>query len=612
MRGIDALTRTAWLLAMGLAACAPASEGDWRGNDGAPGERMSRQASAPFIDVAPNSPVTLALRGGMGPIVEGQTVNSAVVTFQSIQLVGVDGNVVPLLDQPMTVDLLALQNSLEDLVSQVPLPPGRFSHLRCQLGGAYIEAAGPDGGVQLYATPGMEMGQFGMPGPAGPLQLAGIQPGGYFDVAIPPDGIAVQGETSLAMQFDLAASLSFESGLWTLDPRMWVVNESVFASLEVQFQAAQAAGFSEFAVQGFDVMLFDAGMSPIAYAPLGLLPGGLPGATFQYLAPFQGPFVAVLVPPPGIQLANVVSVSVDVAASAFVQTSIAINSFSEVSAVGGVRTFAIGAASEASVIQYGAAGGIIRQVTRPVGPIEAIAPRVGPRPPLLPGQAPPRLAPHPPYLRGLPRPPGVRPGIRPGGPPILRPGQRPSFPGGRPPVSRPGERPGFPGGRPPVTRPGERPGIPGTRPPVSRPGERPGIPGTRPPVTRPGERPGIPGTRPPVSGPGGPAAPSIRPPTTRPSRRPGSPGARIPGGRPPLEQPERTGPQRPAAYRPGGLPHLERTPAEEYVPQPELRPLAAPQGPEQGIRPPALRPGVQQRGELKGETVDTPVDDSDE
>lgn len=607
---IRALTYTASLAALALAACAPATDeyGAFQADYG-----PSDIANAPpgVIDVTQGAPVSLALQGGLGPIVEGQTVNRAVVSIESIELVSAEGYAVPLLNQPATVDLLAVQNSLDELISGVPLPPGQFTHMRFRLGGAFIEVASFDGGVQFFATPGMDLSGYGLSGPPGQLALQGMQPGGFFDVAIPPDGIAIRSATSLAMQFDLAQSLQFQSGSWVLDPRVWVVDQSILSSLDVAFEAQQAAGFEEFAVQGgFEVMLFDAGMRPVATAPLALLPGGMPGASFQYLAPFQGPFVAVLLPPPGIELASAVSVSVAVQSSVHVETSIVINSFREVRRSGGVAIFDIGAANQASIIQRGPAGQIIGRATRPVGPIEAVMPRVRPHEPLLPGQTPGPIYREAPYLRGLPRPIHTRPGVRPGGPPrwgergrpgIGRPGERGRFPGERPPISRPGERPGFPGQRPPGTRPGERPGFPGARPPVSRPGERPGFPGHRPPGARPGERPGFPGARPPVSRPGErPGFPSEGPSPILPGRR--SP---MPSEQPPVVTPPGRGRGSPGIRPPSGRPEIRRgSPGERppsSQPQPRQRPTSAGeaprrppitlQEPEQGQRPPARRPG---------------------
>ena len=590
MRGVRLLKRSAWLAALGMLSCAPAADLDAFRGEAEPGALEEAHGYSGIIDVARSAPVSLSLGGGLGPIVEGQTVNRAIVSLETIELVGADGTIVPLLDQPITVDLLAVQNDLEQLVAGIPLPPGQFTHFRVQMGGALIEVTDDQGALQYFATPGFDIDQFGLEGVSGPIELVGIEPGGYFEVPVPQDGIAIDREAALALQLDPALSLSYQDGIWAFEPRAWVVDQAMLSSLEVAFQA-EAAGFSEFATQGgFQVTLFDAGMYPVATAPLGLLPSGLPGANFQYLAPFQGPFVAVLVPPPGVQLTSVVSVSVDVRASAHVFTSISINSFHEVHRVGGVPVFDIGFAPYASVIQRAPTGGVLLETTMPVGPIDAVMPRVAPRLPLLPGQRPPRIFRQAPYLPGLPRPIHVGPGRRPwllpdvhhGRPRRWRPGERHRFPGERPGVIRPGERPRFPGQRPGVTRPGERPGFPGQRPGVTRPGERPGFPGQRPGVTRPGERPGFPGQRPGVTRPGE-RPPGQRPGVTRPGERPGFPG-------------QRPGVTRPGDRRPGERPGVTRPGERRGVPG--ERPGVSRPGERRGV--PGERPGASGSGERRG------------
>lgn len=524
-----ALSLSASLAALALSSCVIAVETDDLRADRGPAEFADPEAAMGVIDIRQSAPVSLALRGGIGPILEGQTVDRAAVLLNSIQLISVEGTLISLLDQPTMIDLISVQNSLDQLVSGLQLPPGQFTGMRFGLEGAFIEVMGPEGGAELFATPGMDLGAFGISQAPGPLELMGMQPGGFVDVAIPPQGIAIDAAASLALQFDLAQSLSFQNGVWAMDPRVWVVDQSIFSSLDVAFDAAQVPGFQSFATQGFEVMLFDAAMRPISTAPLGFLDGGMPGASFHYLAPFQGPFVAVLLPPPGVQLASAVSVSVSLEASVHAQTSIVIDSFHEVRREGGVAIFDIAAARQASVIQRGAAGAILSRGMSQVGPIAVTMPRTRPQIPLLPGQSPAPVLRHAPFLRGLPRPVQVGPNIRPGGPPILRerpplsrhprllPGEQRGFPGPHRPGALPGERRGFPGAHRPGALPGERRGFPGKRAPglgpdhrfVPRheiprmePGQRRGIPGERAPVTRPGQRRALPGEGVPSTRPG--------------------------------------------------------------------------------------------------------------
>ena len=64
------------------------------------------------IHVAANAEASLALRGGLGPIVEGQTVTKAMVTLQDLQLVDTNGRSVPIIQGTFTTDLVSLQNDL--------------------------------------------------------------------------------------------------------------------------------------------------------------------------------------------------------------------------------------------------------------------------------------------------------------------------------------------------------------------------------------------------------------------------------------------------------------------------------------------------------------------
>src|SRR5690554_1515366 len=106
MRGVRLLTRSAWLAAFGMLACAPAAdfgteiEGSPSGVE--PGDFGEAHGYSGVIDVTRSAPVSLSLRGGLGPIVEGQTVSRAVVAIEAIELVGADGAIVPFLNQPVT------------------------------------------------------------------------------------------------------------------------------------------------------------------------------------------------------------------------------------------------------------------------------------------------------------------------------------------------------------------------------------------------------------------------------------------------------------------------------------------------------------------------------
>lgn len=413
MRRINALLRMLPLgLIAALGACSAGEASDPVGN--LPEDQIVANAASSFVDVQSASTVSFAMRGGAAPIVDDQTIERAVVTLDRIELVGADGSVVTLLDRPQTFDLLALQNDLSTFVQGHRLEPGRYTGFRCHLAGAWVEAVGPQGTPAIYATPGLDPGQFAayaqQVGSVQTLQLAGMESGGWFRVGLPPDGLVVRGAATLAFHLDLSQSLYLQDGAWVFAPYVWCVDADTFSSLAVEFASSQSEFYS-YVQQGFQVALLDAGLNPVAYAPITPLEGGVYGAQFQYLEPFGGPYVAVLVPPAGYSIASAVSVSVDLRASVRARTVIDVSGFS----VSG-RTLDIRTANEARFFERTRAGRVIAQTTRPVGPIRAVAPLGGPREPFV-GHRGPRVRERAPRFHGLPAPE-----------PIQRP-HRPGFPG---------------------------------------------------------------------------------------------------------------------------------------------------------------------------------------
>src|SRR5262249_28752769 len=142
--------------------------------------------------------------------------------------------------------------------------------------------------------------------------------------------------------------------------------------LDVELEAS-AETFSQFS-QSFQVMLFDAGLRPICQASLVHVSSTIFRASFRFLDSFQGPFVAVLLPPSGVSLESAVAVSVEVRASVHVQTHVAVSSVREVSRTSSEVRLDVRASGEALVVERSSSGQIVAQRTAPVGLIERVAP----------------------------------------------------------------------------------------------------------------------------------------------------------------------------------------------------------------------------------------------
>ena len=210
--------------------------------------------------------------------------------------------------------------------------------------------------TSVFATERIDVRQFGSVGRVDRLALHGVEPDGFFTVALPEGGLVVREATALALRFDLAESLSMQSdGGWVLSPRAWCADASTFSSLTVQFDA-QAVSF-EFTSEGFQVVLLDAGLRPICTLPVETLSTGVFGAQFQFLDPVEGPFVAELVPPPGVALSSTVSVSVDVHASVRAETSVVVDAVQHVGGANGPGALDIRARREARVVERESTGG---------------------------------------------------------------------------------------------------------------------------------------------------------------------------------------------------------------------------------------------------------------
>ena len=399
MRRIAVLVPLAPLtLAFGVGGCSPGDRGVALADPERPPEQAAAQ-SAPLIDVAPGASLSLALRGGAGPQIAGQSVTHAMVMIEEVRLEGADVAPVILLEQPTMVDLVAIDNQLDQLIAGVDLGAARFSSLRVRMSSAFIQTVDASGVVHTFASE--ELSEMQVEGAiAGPLELAGLAPDGFITVDLPPTGLEIGAATTVAMHFDLAESITVRrDGVWLLRPTLRALDARYFSMLDVRFEAAAFAEYyEEYSFESFDVVLLDAYLRPVSIAPLVPFEAGIYGSTFQYLDAFEGPFVAVLLPPPGIVLEASVAVSVDLRVSIHAETRISIQSVSVVGRREGAVVLDLAPAPQAAFVERTFAGEQIVETTRSVGDLRAIAP-----------QAPPPARPLPP-TEILPTPPtGTQP-----------------------------------------------------------------------------------------------------------------------------------------------------------------------------------------------------------
>jgi hypothetical protein len=362
----------------------------------------SDASSSGGIDIAPSSRLSLALRGGLGPLIPGQTITKAMVTMEDLQLVATN-SAAPLVRNSVTVDLVALQDDLQQIMDQQSVQAGEFTHMRFRLRSAWIQTLDDQDETHVFASPDVDLGQFSSVGRVGQLELTGIGSDGFVSVAVPQSGISVKGSASLALHFVLAQSLSSQSDdAWVLRPRVWVSDASLFSSLDLMYDAENSQD-SELIVDGFQVMLFDAGLRPVCAAPLVRRSSTRLAAMFHYLEHFEGPFIAVLVPPERCTLDSVIAVSLDLKQAVRAEAHVRLSSVKQMSKVGDRVKLEVRANGQALLVERALTGEIVSQRRRPVGAIEQISTRTTPNEPLRPGEAP--LPPERvPAIRGLPAP----------------------------------------------------------------------------------------------------------------------------------------------------------------------------------------------------------------
>ncbi len=153
-------------------------------------------------------------------------VAAAVVTIERIYLQAdssQQGSRVDLLETPVTVDLLTLQDSLLAVLDSVELPQGTYRQLRFVISGGYVSVVGADTTTRdVYASspdyPGLPAGTL----VRGTLQMPSFAQSG-LKVQLPGDALQIGGDgaVTLVVDFDVAQSFgraAGHSGRWVMHP----------------------------------------------------------------------------------------------------------------------------------------------------------------------------------------------------------------------------------------------------------------------------------------------------------------------------------------------------------------------------------------------------------
>jgi hypothetical protein len=150
----------------------------------------------------------------------------AVVTVDQVYLQAGNGDDDPergrtiLRDEPVTVDLLTLQNEVLALVDDQAIPEGTYHQLRLVISGGYIEVEDEDGGSTIYASSDAYAAEQGVASD-GRLQMPSYATSG-LKVQLPSDLAEIDGDQTIVLiDFDVAESFgraAGNSGMWVMRP----------------------------------------------------------------------------------------------------------------------------------------------------------------------------------------------------------------------------------------------------------------------------------------------------------------------------------------------------------------------------------------------------------
>lgn len=152
----------------------------------------------------------------------------AIVTIDRIELLG-EGQPVILRDEPVTVDLLELQNEVMVLVGETPVPGGSYSELRLIISDGLIAVEQADGSLRVYSSSDEFAASEGFTS-SGRLQMPSFAQTG-IKIKLPDSEAVVEGDdNAVLIDFNVAQSFGHQagfSGMWVMHP---VIHASSFSS----------------------------------------------------------------------------------------------------------------------------------------------------------------------------------------------------------------------------------------------------------------------------------------------------------------------------------------------------------------------------------------------
>ena len=245
---------------------------------------------------------------------------SAVVTVDQVYLQSENGDDDPegsriiLRDDPVTVDLLTLQNEVLDLVDGESVPAGRYHQLRLVISGGYIEVEDDDGGSTIYASSDDYAAEQGVVA-EGQLQMPSYASSG-LKITLPNELAEIEGDQNIVLlDFDVTESYGRQAG----NSGMWVMHPVVHAS-----DLAFTGGVSVSLVLDDDVTLpdgvtladfsaeLDKGGDVLSIAFADLDEDDIYTVDFLYLAP--GLYPLGIAAPEGLTITTDVELPIDVSA----------------------------------------------------------------------------------------------------------------------------------------------------------------------------------------------------------------------------------------------------------------------------------------------------------
>jgi hypothetical protein len=171
--------------------------------------------------------------------------HKAVVTIDQIYLQSGEGSEeggrVVLMDDPVTADLLTLQNVAMELVEDVLVPGGTYAQLRLVISGGYIEVEQEDGSTKIYASSPQYATDNGVVAD-GSLQMPSYDTSG-LKINPPGGALTVDGDqTFILLDFNVAESFGQQagaSGMWVMTPVIHASHLEMTGGVEFSLSLAE-------------------------------------------------------------------------------------------------------------------------------------------------------------------------------------------------------------------------------------------------------------------------------------------------------------------------------------------------------------------------------------